>query len=153
MLLTEVQQLGQTLGKQSPQKVLTRRITGTPNSSKGKLGSSEKLKGAGTDTLPTPATSTSLARRHNYQINKMVYKRTISFAWLTRKTWHFAASLAATGWDIRLRAWCLRPRGSEIFRACRKGDTATVRRLLQRGEASMYDFYCSSFDVSINTST
>ena len=38
-----------------------------------------------------------------------------------------------------MRAWNLRPPNSEIFLACEYGDLPTVKKLLQSGEASIYD--------------
>lgn len=52
---------------------------------------------------------------------------------------HTSMSWSLNGWRLMQQAWRIIPSSSSIFIACREGDLNTVRELLSRREASIWD--------------
>lgn len=59
--------------------------------------------------------------------------------WATSLVWDLAMTQTQRGWDLSLRTYNARPRGSEIFMLCLKGDLAGMQRLIASGSASLFD--------------
>lgn len=60
-------------------------------------------------------------------------------AWLISKIWQISLGKTHAGWDLKLRAWNVRPTNAHIFELCTQGDLLGVQRLIAAGEASYYD--------------
>ena len=59
--------------------------------------------------------------------------------WICRRVFHFAIIQAQCGWSMYLRTYNVLPDGALIFRLCRSGNLAGVRRLIEGGAASPLD--------------
>ncbi|KPM44816.1 hypothetical protein AK830_g1758 [Neonectria ditissima] len=84
--------------------------------------------------------ATEVSAGHSLTVTSQVHQARIQLPWwLAQKAWDFQAYRAYDGWQIQLTPWCIRPRGSEVFRYAFRGSTDELLAAFDRKEASLYD--------------
>jgi hypothetical protein len=143
-LVAEIRQLGQWTGIQSRQDTEAGRIVGVTESFSSEYNTLPDVESAQIDA--SERENNVLTKRKSKRRERK-YQYSINLAWLTGKVWKIAAARAENGWDFGMRSWSLRSIDSPIFLACDEGDLSTVRKLLQSGQASIYDFVFDGSEV------
>lgn len=68
--------------------------------------------------------------------------------WYVRRIWDIAVTRAYTGWDIKIRSYMIRPASANIFTYDALGESASCRKLIERGLASPFDVAFIDGEVS-----
>lgn len=70
--------------------------------------------------------------------------------WFTCRTWELASTRGRDVWSVQIRTWNIRPDNAPIFKLCKAGDMAGVRKLIAGGEASVFDMDSSYKETTLH---
>jgi hypothetical protein len=86
--------------------------------------------------------SDSAGRRRSRNPRNIAFRLRLKVpAWFSTRVWEIAKVDAqqGQGWDLCFRTFNRRPNDSEVFKCCRHGELHGLKKLIQAGEASLFD--------------